>query len=248
MNDHGEFLIPLVERGHSGSVTQNFLYRWNNVYVMDNHRAAAWCWMREMLPEETLNVFHIDEHYDTLYSNMEHWLPRCESIESLSLPEYLDLHWDAGGQSIPVFQWDTYLSIFLEKFKDRVDQCIFATQGVGDTPRWDEMLRPEAKQLPSNLPHWVGRDGRWIFNVDLDYFFCAFSNDRRELMFSPAYVRNVFEGIKEAWSSNRVCCITVCLSPDEGYSGSWENAEELLKLFAEVFEMPYPLAKDRSAL
>ncbi len=43
-----KFLIPLVERGKTGWFQQNFLWKAGNVYVMDNHRSAAWCWAREV--------------------------------------------------------------------------------------------------------------------------------------------------------------------------------------------------------
>ena len=39
---------------------------WQNdkVYVMDNHRDAAWCWLQQCKDEEKYNFMHIDRHYD----------------------------------------------------------------------------------------------------------------------------------------------------------------------------------------
>lgn len=43
---------------------------WQNdkVYVMDNHRDAAWCWLQKCQTEERYNFMHIDQHYDLLDS------------------------------------------------------------------------------------------------------------------------------------------------------------------------------------
>ena len=125
MQDHGEFLIPLKNRGHSGATRQNFLYRWKNIYVMDNHRVAAWCWIQEIGQDDNFSIFHVDEHYDTLSSNMKSWLAHCENARTLSLQEYLDLRWQSGPHSLPVFQWDNYLSIFLKLFESQIQKMHF---------------------------------------------------------------------------------------------------------------------------
>ena len=123
------------------------------------------------------------------------------------------------------------------KFK----KCIFATQRVGDKPDWDEMLQPEAKQLLSNVTYYLETSDRWILNIDLDYFFCAFPDDKRELMFSKEYIRSLFKEFHNAWEKGKFSSVTVCLSPDEGYSGSWENAQRVLDIFTEVFNVPLTL-------
>lgn len=41
-----------------------FLWKTNNVYVMDNHLAAAWCWMQECDADTRYNFMHIDKHND----------------------------------------------------------------------------------------------------------------------------------------------------------------------------------------
>ena len=42
------------------------LWQNGNVYVMDNHRDAAWCWLQQCKTEELYNFMHIDQHYDLL--------------------------------------------------------------------------------------------------------------------------------------------------------------------------------------
>ena len=43
-----------------------FLWKSDNapIYIMDNHLAAAWCWMQECITDEKYNFMHIDQHSD----------------------------------------------------------------------------------------------------------------------------------------------------------------------------------------
>jgi hypothetical protein len=41
-----EWIVPFKRRNYSGATHQNFLCRHGNVFVMDNHRAALWCWLQ----------------------------------------------------------------------------------------------------------------------------------------------------------------------------------------------------------
>lgn len=70
----GEWLVPFRGRNYSGAFTQNFLWKRQNVYVMDNHRAALWCWLQHIDPKQRYSLFHVDQHYDTLASRMTTWL------------------------------------------------------------------------------------------------------------------------------------------------------------------------------
>ena len=78
--------------------------------------------------------------------------------------------------------------------------------------------------------------------IDFDYFFCDFPNDKRNLMFSEEYIRALFQEFRKAWDQGTFACITICLSPDEGYSGSWDNAERILEIFNEVFGVPLDIS------
>ena len=45
-----------------------------SVYAMDNHRAAMWCWLRQLIRASHI-LFHMDRHYDCL--RMDEWLENC---------------------------------------------------------------------------------------------------------------------------------------------------------------------------
>ena len=50
----------------SFAVDTIFIWESDNhpIYIMDNHLAAAWCWMQECNPNEEYNFMHIDQHSD----------------------------------------------------------------------------------------------------------------------------------------------------------------------------------------
>lgn len=50
----------------SGVSNLNFLYKEDNIYIMDNHLAAGWCWLQELQPKTSYNFFHLDRHADLI--------------------------------------------------------------------------------------------------------------------------------------------------------------------------------------
>ncbi|WP_445219860.1 UPF0489 family protein [Bradyrhizobium sp. Pa8] len=150
----GEWLVPF--RGPSGAFTQNFLWKRQNVYVMDNHRAALWCWLQHINPKQPYSLFHMDQHYDTLASRMTTWLDNLPPDWGLRIDEYLARkvkHQDIP-QPLPLFGWDNYLSIFLAVFESAMDTAYFATHGKGTTPKCTHM-NCDLWHVPSNLDYWL---------------------------------------------------------------------------------------------
>jgi hypothetical protein len=94
----GEWLIPLRRRGAPGPYNQNFLWRHKSIYVMDNHRAAMWCWLQHIDPRRSHSLLHIDRHYDALASRVDEWLENCPSdLERLNIDQYLNWDYPFGG-------------------------------------------------------------------------------------------------------------------------------------------------------
>lgn len=233
--------VPFKGRRHSGATAQNFLWGGNGTYVMDNHRAAMWCWVREMSTTEHVGLLHIDEHYDTLYANIQSELATLPSLSRISIDGYLALTASESDGGHPLIRWDNYLSLFLERYSARVPRAVFITHDVGDKPRHANVQYPKPQSVPENMDYWLrASPDRWIINVDLDYFFCDQGGVRRP-MFSEQYVDTVFRAIADCYKSGRVACLTLCLSPDEGYSGSWEQAEILCGRACELLDIPFVL-------
>ena len=106
--DMGEWLLPFKGKNHSGSVATNFVWKSGNVYVMDNHRVALWCWLQELDLTKQHSLVHIDRHTDTRQSNL------VETLNSLplwdcGLFEYLEHEFAYSGNVQKVITWDCLL-------------------------------------------------------------------------------------------------------------------------------------------
>jgi hypothetical protein len=241
MQDTPSWPIPFRGRNHSGAVEQNFLWQQGNSYVMDNHRAALWCWLQEMQEHDSVGLMHIDEHYDTLYANIQAEIAALPELKNLPVNEYLALTSEVGAQSTPLIRWDNYLSLFLERYGAQVQRSVFVTHKVGDKPRHKYPQYREPRDVPENIDSWMKTPpDQWLVNVDLDYFFCD-QGGMRKPMFSDQYVATVFSAIAEMKHAGRIKCLTICLSPDEGCSGSWEQAEQLCSTACEILELQFSL-------
>lgn len=235
------WLIPFRGRNHSGASTQNFLWREGNAYIMDNHRAAMWCWLQELTATDVVGLLHIDEHYDTLYANIDAEIAALPALGNTSIQDYLNLTIEGEEGHYPLIRWDNYLSLFLELYGNQIHTAIFVTHNVGDKPKHRNVQFRESVHLPGNLAFWMtSYPGKWIINVDLDYFFCDQEGTRKPL-FSDSYVATLFRRIRFLQQTGRVQCLTICLSPDEGYAGSWHQAEELCQFICQIADLKFCL-------
>ncbi len=202
------WLVPFAGRNHSGATQQNFLWNSGNIYVMDNHRAALWCWLRAMDLTKPHSIIHIDRHTDALSSRMAEWLENLPNLEG-SIEEYLDKSYNSGCGAIPVIRWDNYLSIYLRKFGRNARRIRFLTHNEGDIPAIPGIMRDNIWDLPENFSYWLSDgDDPWIINIDLDYFYCN-AGDTSIAMVSQEFLEAFFSEISKAVGSGRVGVITV---------------------------------------
>jgi hypothetical protein len=227
-----KFLIPLKKRGESASSQDNFLWRDGNIFVMDNHRLALWCWFQQMKKGQRYNLFHIDAHPDMSESALKHF---NHDLWSLSLEEYCST-WQTDI-NMPLFRWDNYIEIFLRKYPAQVGHTISATHHLGSDKILAEDVRPydlakrmneifSGEKFVNELP--------WIVNLDLDYFFSA-APEKLEL-FSEEYLHSLADSIKLGLSSQMIEVLSISLSPE--CCGSWKKAERMLENFANFFSVP----------
>jgi hypothetical protein len=136
----GDWLVPFTGRNASGVYNQNFLWRDDSLYVMDNHRAAMWCWLQHVDPNQPHSLFHMDRHYDCLDSRMTEWLENCpDDLRRLSVAEYLNYDYaftDFGSSDrVQLFSWDNYLSIYLARYGNSLNQLRMCTHEDGNEPQ-----------------------------------------------------------------------------------------------------------------
>ena len=224
-------LIPFAGRNYSGATTQNLLWRDGNVYLMDNHRAALWCWQQHIdLYAEAHSLIHIDRHYDALQASLSDHMAIMPDLRGLPIQDYLAATIDLSPPA-PLFRWDNYLSIYLERMSGQLDLLRLLTHGDGDRPKFRKIMESGCDELPQNIDYWL--EGRWIVNIDLDYFFCADAEDGFIQMFSGKYLDATFQGLRRAMDSGNVAVVTVCLTPSN-FTPGWA---ECLRMSRRIFSI-----------
>lgn len=222
-----EWLIPLESRRSSSRDQVNFLYRQGNVYVSDNHRVAAWCWLRHWHEGQEAALFHIDRHSDTLQSGLEERLAMLPPMETLSLEDYLSATTQEHGTATALIHWSNYLSLFLARYPERITK-LFWTQlpPTGDPPRFARVEDSPPHEVPLHLSALAANGAKAVVNLDLDFFLWRRRRNDYYPIYSDAYIQHLCESIAELQAAGGLLCLTIALSPE--CCGGWENAESLL--------------------
>ena len=237
-----ENLIPFKGRLFSGAFKLNFLSRSGNVYVMDNHRVALWCWFQHLKKTDKVNLFHLDRHTDTLYRDIEIQKPHLPDMWSVTLNDYLTKSYtDKHGKSL-LISWVNYLSLFLECYPQLIETAWFATHELKDEPRFQNVFRPAFDTIPVALENCLSSGQLpWIVNIDIDYFFFK-PNDSYDILTSNEYLETITGVLRKHLASGKILVLTIALSPD--FCGGWHNAETLCVKFCHNmgidFSLPNP--------
>ena len=221
-----KFLIPLVERGDSAASKDNVLWNDGNVYVMDNHRLALWCWFQKMQKNQRYNLFHIDAHPDMSESALKYF---DHDLWGMSLEEYRSV-WQEDI-NMPLFRWDNYIEVFLKKYPEMVGKTVSATHKLGSSKELSEEIRVYDLVKYMRGIFSGGRfvnDLPWIVNLDLDYFFSA--APEKLMLFSDEVLGELNKVIQMGLENKMIEVFTISLSPE--CCGGWDKAEGVLKRFS----------------
>lgn len=236
------------------------LWQNDNVYVMDNHRDAAWCWLQQCKADEHYNFMHIDQHYDLLDCYYSEALAIIESNPMMSYKEFASLMRDDKDDN-KLFRWDNYIRIMHELRPNWFNTNLFVTQeyGSADGEGWghEKMEIQETSPLyllyaisQNMIEKWSGhlrtehKHLKWIVNLDLDVFFCHDYNHVR--IFSDSFIREVARLLQKAMAN--IQALTIAISPDclEGkrMKERWDNGFKVLRILAEEIDVlqdfPFP--------
>ena len=243
--DRSKWILPFKGRNHSGAFEQNFVWKSGNVYVMDNHRAALWCWLQELDLKAPHSLFHIDQHTDALQSRLDDWLKNLPAWSS-SLQDYLDHSYRSEFGETKVIRWDNYLSIYLAEFGKNLKACHFATHGDGDKPNCDHVMEAHLWDLPGNLDYWLSANAApWIMNIDLDYFFWE-GDGTAGVIVSDEFLETTFSHLRRAIESGAVAVTTICLTPDQPFTPGWAASEQLAKKITGILGIDFELPEQPS--
>ena len=224
----------------------NFLWKSDNapIYIMDNHLAAAWCWMQECSSEEEYNFMHIDKHSDLKGcghpANIEFLKPNKE----ISLEDYIKITYTTH-KKFQFFQWDNYIRACHYLFPKWFNTNLFYytqshkehnAEGWGYKPFPEQSMnalyvRQGITQYIQNKDSFFNkaifeermRKKKWIVNIDLDFFW-DFDETK---VFDDQFIQDMGRRVSDAM--NNIQILTIALSPSCCYG--WKNALECSKTF-----------------
>ena len=237
------------------------LWQNGNIYVMDNHRDAAWCWLQQCKTDERYNFMHIDQHYDLLDCYYSEALGAINNNPRILYAEFASLMRDEKSE-YKLFRWDNYIRIMHELRPNWFNTNLFVTQGYGgdaDSEGWghEKMKIQETSPLyllfaisQNIIDKWScnlqseNENLKWIVNFDLDVFYCHEYDDVK--IFSDSYIRKVARLLRGAMDNIQV--LTIAISPDclegKGMKNRWASGFRVLRIMAEEIdalqEFPFP--------
>lgn len=256
--------LPIDYLEHSSFCYNDvFLWQSNNVYVMDNHRSAAWCWLQACNPNRKYNFMHIDRHYDLLDCFEVRDLQPLIENSQMQYGEFCDLR--RIGDELRVFRWDNYIMASYIMHPDWFHTNIFITQREGDKEcRWNhrEMRIREEDPLFIEwcIQQFIGEPSRdldgfeeddyrnpWIVNLDLDFFYSGSSHIQ---FFSDDLIRHIAEILQNNLSN--IAVLTIAISPEclggDNKREQWENGFRLLRIMSEKIECLRMFFQDKDCL
>lgn len=234
-----EEIIPIpanFRERNSGVQTLNFLLKNSQAYVMDNHLAAGWCWMQELVADQAYCFFHIDQHSDLCDGGPLNRYMQLNGNPHLSLDEYTGLEFKDEFGVHKVIRWDTYIKQVQHLFPNWFSKCRFACSDIFPNPEQiaDFTLNATKNISPfylyNNVDYWISHEEtESILNLDLDYFF----DGEGMRLFSDNYIQALATSINNVM--DRIAVLTIALSPD--CCGGWENAVEVYNIVAERIDL-----------
>lgn len=202
-------LTVLIDNGKQKSLedTLNYFAQMDNIYIMDNHLAAIWCW--DKIPKEkNITLVHIDAHYDLGYSPPGGSIYQTLDLTTVPVYKLVDYKHDMGYYH---FLWDNYIHVFNDKYPKLINEFISITHRLGNLSELDgvELKEYDVWHLDSQL--WQKTENTKILNIDIDYFFKQDHGSNFEI-FSDSTVDFFSQWLMK--NKEKFDIITVALSPD----------------------------------
>lgn len=245
--------LPADYRNQSSFCYKNvFLWQKDNVFVMDNHMAALWCWQQICAPNKSYNFMHIDRHYDLLDCFKDEDLEPYKNNPQMSFEEYDNQI--RAGKPFKVLRWDNYIMAGYLLHSRWFHTNLFLTHKDGDKEckAWGHKPLKIQEESPlfmeEHIQQFIGEPSKdlyafsrndyklpWIVNLDLDVFYTGNSYIQ---LFSDDYIRRIAELLQN--NLQKIAVLTIAISPEclggEQLSDKWENGFRILKIMSERIE------------
>lgn len=217
-----------------------FLYQCGNVYVMDNHMAAGWCWLHHLNAKENYGFLHIDTHDDLVNNEAPVYMRSLGLDRSTSLETYTSIPTGSplGHDIKPLFRYDNYIGNLNDIFPSFFSPSIFAVNERQEVPAGyivDRFIEPD--KLIDDLGHVIQSRKKWILNLDIDYFFREESNNNYIQFLDDNYVDSLCAEILK--NKDRIAIITIAMS--QYFCGGWTNSKRVTERIAANLEFKIEL-------
>jgi hypothetical protein len=226
-----DWLIPWRDRGRSGAVTDNLLWRSGRVYVMDNHRLALWCWWQHLHESPYWNFVHIDRHFDALWQVFNPWPEHTKPEHRNDLGSYRTATLNCSGEPCELYRWDTICSALWSLHKNELLKLHFATAGEGDPLETSRVQQIDPWGLPGMMRYLAEPSETFdypaIVDLDIDYFTRHDLDGAFGSVFSDEYLTEIAAALRIGLDSGRFGVVTIALSPET--TGCWSLAETMLR-------------------
>ena len=237
-----EWLIPFQGRNKSSWHEVNFVCRHEDVYVMDNHRVALWCWLQHLGPEERHHIVHIDQHYDMGAVGEDVLDGDPGRIRNATLADYLELPHSSRVPEIKAFDWGNYLSGHFMLSRPLVTGVTMSTWQVGS--EWREPTPAIVEVPPAGLPQGLEAPGtgeRLIINIDVDINHRPDPTLTQESMraLDDEHLHRIGQWVAERRGEGVVAATTIALSPE--CAGGWSSGEASVAALLEGMGMNWAL-------
>lgn len=244
------WIRQLEARGRSGASGQNFLWKHDKLplYLMDNHRAALWCWRKHIKRTDKYTLFHLDWHWDAAVLEEsdfyilkklwgQRWLDCFDNFDKLQSRNN-----EIGPRAM--VRWDNYIEPFLRLCPHFIGVHMCAHQNEADIYGAIKQSRKDGRAYVYSMSQFfsdVAMCLEWatspiLVNVDMDYFFTTFECSEHRIV-DLEFIRALFTLFSFHWAD--IGAMTIALSPE--CCGGWDAAEDACRAAFEGLHIEFPL-------
>lgn len=198
----------------------NFMANMKSLYVIDNHLAAFWCWLK-LSKNTSYKLIHVDQHYDCckIFDNTEELLKSIQ-WDKIKIEGITEVTFNDGDMPRQLLTWDNYICYFHELNPLLFEDAYFFTHGVGDFQYKGRNKRFEFEEIYdlNFLPN-----SKYLLNLDIDVFF---KEDIEEQAYSDIEIIKFGKWLSSNFDNFDQ--VILCLSPE--MCGDWSNSKRIAEL------------------
>lgn len=235
-------------------------FKEKNIYIMDKHRLALWCWINEIDKKDygKYTLIHIDDHFDCggLEGVIEKMMKKLDengieyykNLDHFRFDEINEKHSDERESNFRTFSSGSYLlpAIYLKIFDNdnlhffgKQYLCDFKNSGMNDNCVMDgnvpdiDYFQKNYKNSPDNSEEGYKKLKEILKNGEDFVLNIDFDYFFEFIKGRKKYIEKFFNLIKR--NQKKIKLITVALTPCQ--ETNWKESEDVLVIFNKVFDL-----------